>query len=228
MVRLLEKLGHRVAVARDGRETLAAWRGRPFDVILMDVQMPEMDGLEATAAIRAAEAGTGRHTPVVALTAHAMVGHRERCLAAGMDDYLTKPVQPDDLARALAAVAGLGDPTTPDEGVDREALLERVGHSGAFLRGLSGLFREESARLLAEIRAAVAAGDGARLQAAAHALKGAVSNFGAARAVGAARRLEQLGRAGDLRGAAAALGPLEEALQKVEPALDRLLVELSP
>ncbi|HZY87656.1 MAG TPA: response regulator [Gemmataceae bacterium] len=101
-VRLLEKHGHTVAVACNGREAVAAVQGGGFDLVLMDIQMPEMDGLEATAAIRAAESGAARRLPILALTALAMVGDRERCLAAGMDGYLTKPVQGDHLLRAVA------------------------------------------------------------------------------------------------------------------------------
>src|SRR5207253_2280879 len=92
-VRLLEKYGHSVAVAGNGKEALAALEHGPFDLVLMDVQMPEMGGFEATGRIRAAERDTGRHVPIIALTAHAMKGDRERCLAAGMDGYVSKPLQ---------------------------------------------------------------------------------------------------------------------------------------
>jgi CheY-like chemotaxis protein len=96
-VRLLEKRGHRVTVAANGREAVAAVRREPFDLVLMDVQMPEMDGFEATAAIRQAEVSTGAHLPVFAMTAHTMKGDAERCLAAGMDGHLPKPVRPAEL-----------------------------------------------------------------------------------------------------------------------------------
>jgi two-component system, sensor histidine kinase and response regulator len=96
-VRLLEKWGHRVTVAANGREAITAIRREPFDLVLMDVQMPEMDGFEATAAIRLEETGTGRHLPVFAMTAHAMKGDAERCRLAGMDGYLPKPIRPGDL-----------------------------------------------------------------------------------------------------------------------------------
>jgi two-component system sensor histidine kinase/response regulator len=99
--RLLEKRGHSVVVASNGLEAVASFeRDRP-DLILMDVQMPEMDGLEATAAIRAEEKSTGNHVPIVALTAHAMKGDREKCLAIGMDGYLTKPIRPQELDEVL-------------------------------------------------------------------------------------------------------------------------------
>jgi signal transduction histidine kinase/DNA-binding response OmpR family regulator len=100
-VRLLEKRGHTVVVANNGREALAALEREPFDLVLMDVQMPEMDGFEATAAIRARERATGAHIPIVAMTAHAMRGDEERCLAAGMDDYIAKPIQVAEFQAAL-------------------------------------------------------------------------------------------------------------------------------
>jgi CheY-like chemotaxis protein len=99
--RLLEKRGHRVVVVGNGREALAALQEKQYDLVLMDVQMPEMDGLEATAAIREQEKRTGAHQQVIAMTAHAMKGDRERCLAAGMDDYLTKPIRPQELDEVL-------------------------------------------------------------------------------------------------------------------------------
>ena len=102
--RLLEKMGHTVVLAADGLDALKAYRDATFDVILMDVQMPEMDGLQATAAIRTDELQTGRHTPIIGLTAHALGGDRERCLASGMDDYLAKPVEVHELAARLKAI----------------------------------------------------------------------------------------------------------------------------
>ena len=105
MLKLLEKYGHSVAVTCNGREALAAWAAAAFDVVLMDVQMPEMTGFEATEAIRRAERGTGRHTPIVAMTAHAMTGDRERCFASGMDSYVAKPVRAQDLLDSLQAIA---------------------------------------------------------------------------------------------------------------------------
>jgi CheY-like chemotaxis protein len=100
-VRLLEKRGHRVVVAANGLEALGALKKESFDLVFMDVQMPEMDGMEATAAIREEEKRSGGHVPVIALTAHAMKGDREKCLAAGMDGYLTKPIRPQELDEVL-------------------------------------------------------------------------------------------------------------------------------
>jgi CheY-like chemotaxis protein len=103
---LLQRAGHRVHLARDGREAIRAWRRRKFDLILMDVQMPFLDGLEATRLIREQEAISGEHIPIIALTAHALKGDRERCLQAGMDDYVSKPVSRARLMEAINAVAG--------------------------------------------------------------------------------------------------------------------------
>jgi two-component system sensor histidine kinase/response regulator len=100
-VRILEQRGHKVTVANNGREALEALDKAEFDVVLMDVQMPEMDGFQATAALRARERETKRHLPVVAMTAHAMAGDREKCLMAGMDDYVAKPLKPVDLFQTL-------------------------------------------------------------------------------------------------------------------------------
>ena len=105
--RMLEKSGHTVVTANNGREALEALLGFAFDAVLMDVQMPDMDGLEATAAIRAREQGTDRRIPILALTAHAMNGDRERCLRAGMDGYLAKPVQSAQLLEALAQIVAM-------------------------------------------------------------------------------------------------------------------------
>jgi CheY-like chemotaxis protein len=115
-VRLLEKRGHRVAVAGNGREALDALEKEKFDLVFMDVQMPELDGLEATAIIREREKSSGRHQPIIALTAHAMKGDREKCLAAGMDGYLTKPIRPQDLEEILEEyVARLSAAAAPAE-----------------------------------------------------------------------------------------------------------------
>jgi CheY-like chemotaxis protein len=105
-VRLLEKQGHTVLVAANGRQALALLEQHAVDLVLMDVQMPDMDGLEATAAIRQKEKSNGDHLPIVAMTAHAMQGDRERCLGAGMDGYLAKPVQPSELYGVIESLAG--------------------------------------------------------------------------------------------------------------------------
>jgi two-component system sensor histidine kinase/response regulator len=107
MLHILEKRGYSVTIAGDGVRALEAWKRESFDLVLMDVQMPEMGGFEATRRIREMEAPTGRHLPIIALTAHAMKGDRERCLEAGMDDYLPKPIQQKALFEAIERIAVL-------------------------------------------------------------------------------------------------------------------------
>jgi CheY-like chemotaxis protein len=177
--------GHAVVATGNGREVLALLAKQPFDVVLMDVQMPEMDGLETTAAIRDKEKGTGLHLPVVAMTAHAMKGDRERCLEAGMDNYVAKPLQVKEL---LAVIEGLVPPSAGGEVsvpaaqcdrevLDREALLSYVGGDRELLRELTDLFLESCSRLLSKLREALARGESKALGEATHALKGAVSSF---------------------------------------------------
>jgi two-component system, sensor histidine kinase and response regulator len=209
-VRMLEKAGHTVTVAENGREALAALERETFDVVLMDVQMPEMSGFEATAAIRAREQQTGGHLPVVALTAHAMKGDRERCLEAGMDAYVAKPVRAAELLQVIAdLVPGHAmDPAPSAESAARDGLRRRLGDA-ELAEEVIGLLREEAPRLLAEVRQAALAGDGDQLFRAAHALKGAVSHFDADALTATASRLEGLGRAGDLEAARRLLPGLE-------------------
>ncbi|SIO65073.1 Signal transduction histidine kinase [Singulisphaera sp. GP187] len=237
---MLEKRGHTVIVAGNGKEALAAWEQQPFDLILMDVQMPEMDGLEATACIRAKERGTGRHIPIVAMTAHAIKGDREHCLQAGMDGYVSKPIEISDLLQAIADVAhnttaglirpeGLPEATPPPddpEGVlpDRNALLERVGGSREKLEKLVAVFQGEVSRSLAEIRAAIDLGDATRIERAAHSLKGAIGVFSKAAAYHVAETLESMGFAGDLT----EIGDVYHALEKRVHELELALTEIVP
>jgi CheY-like chemotaxis protein len=124
-VSLLQKRGHSVTVAPNGKEAVARYAEAAFDVVLMDVQMPEMGGFEATAAIRTIERTKGRKTPIIGVTAHAMKGDRERCLAAGMDAYVSKPLRPQELFRVIDETVGRPDVPAPGESVD-EAILERL------------------------------------------------------------------------------------------------------
>ena len=228
---LLEKRGHRVVVAGNGREALVALEEGPFDAVLMDVQMPEMDGFEATAAIRAREVGTGAHTPIIAMTAHALKGDRERCLEAGMDAYVSKPLRRQELFEVLeAVVAGsiqveseTGQRVAPAAGFDVSAALERMDGDADLLRDLAELFLGDCPRRMAEIRRAVREQDGPGLHAAAHYLKGSVGNLGVHQAFEAAERLERDGR--ELAWARAEMdwADLEEAIGRLEPALSDIV-----
>jgi CheY-like chemotaxis protein/HPt (histidine-containing phosphotransfer) domain-containing protein len=224
-VRLLEKSGHSVTVASSGREALDLLNasGNPpshrFDVALMDVQMPDMDGLQVAAEIRRRERATGGRLPMIALTAYAMKGDRERCLKAGMDRYVAKPIRAAELMQALAETVP-AEPAPPV--IDERALLERLNGDRRLLGELIGVFEADCARLLDAVRAAVQAGDAAALQRAAHKLKGSVANFSAPSAVDAALRLETLGRQRHLSGAAGALTVCEKEISRLRRALEDL------
>jgi signal transduction histidine kinase/CheY-like chemotaxis protein len=225
-VHLLERRGHHVTVVNNGREALAALTDAEpaFDAVLMDVQMPEMDGFEATAAVRSEELGSRRHLPIIAMTAHAMKGDRERCLEAGMDAYVTKPVRAEAL---YAAVEGLtvGAPppaSAPEPPFDPVAAQANAGNDAEMLNELAQLFIDECPRLVGDVRRALDAGDAAALRIAAHTLKGSLSVFAAGPATSAARHLEELGREARLATAEAGFRALRTALDQLLPALRRL------
>jgi PAS domain S-box-containing protein len=233
-VKTLQRRGHTVVVAADGHEALAALESEAVDLVLMDIQMPGMDGFAATAAIREREKLTGGRVPIVALTAHAMKGDRERCLAAGVDAYVSKPLRVEELfeaisrllpadAEAVPAPAGSGPPAAsgrPTEAVsDLAAALNRVEGDRRLLGKMIGLFLAQAQRLLPEIRGAGERGDGKALERAAHKLKGSMGTFGAARASEAAGRLEAMGRDGGFAQAGEALADLEREVARLREAL---------
>lgn len=231
---ILEKRGHTVVQVEDGKQAcdaLAASGARPFDLIVMDLQMPEMGGLEATQVIRQREAGTGRRVPIVALTAHAMQGDRDRCFAGGMDEYLSKPI---DTPLLIATVEGMGDPgpraAAPEPGAttttghdsppvfDEPAALRRAGDDRRLLKELIALYRADAPVTVRQIAKALAARNAEALRVAAHTLKGSVATVGGARARQAAATLEDFGKAGSLNGADAALAALRTELSKLDQA----------
>jgi len=173
----------------------------------MDVQMPEMGGFEATAAIRAMEQDRGSRLPIVAMTAHAMKGDRERCLAAGMDEYLTKPLDPRQLCSLVEQIVD-GHRSTADAGPPMPdvpaQVLARVGGDRQLLAEISRLFVDDAPRHLERIRQALDTRDAESLRRAAHGLKGAAANFDAEAVVDAARTLEEIGRTGTFDGHEAA------------------------
>ncbi len=193
----LEKQGHEVCVVANGLQALTALEQRTFDLVLMDLQMPEMDGIAATAAIRKQEAGTARHIPIIALTAHAMKGDLERCLLAGMDGYVTKPIVAHQLRHALAEAMAvkakrvntgadksngvIGDSQKPI--LDREALLELANGDLNLVKELAGLFSDDCPVLISEIRRGIEQKNTAALAKAAHTLRGML---GSVQAVSAA------------------------------------------
>jgi signal transduction histidine kinase/CheY-like chemotaxis protein len=207
-VGLLTKRGHEVKVASNGQEAVDAAESGDFDVVLMDVQMPIMGGIEATAAIREREGGAGGHLRILAMTAHAMMGDRERCLAAGMDGYLSKPIDPVMLYAALeydgAGSAPAAPPAAPALAIDREQLLMRLGGDEELLTEVVDLFLADCPVRLAAIKTAVDARDAEGIRKAAHALKGAAGNLSAARLVAATQTLERIGADGRLEATQAA------------------------
>jgi CheY-like chemotaxis protein len=223
---LLQGRDHQVTIANHGREALELLGKQAFDLALVDVQMPEMDGLQLTAAIREKEKNTGAHMPIIAITAYAMKGDRERCLEAGMDDYIAKPINSNQLfemidrvRRAeLKASASVESPVRQDI-LDEPTLRARFDGEPELLRDVVSLFLEDCPNLVDGVRRAVERGDAQALERAAHKLKGSVANFAARAAYDAAFRLEVMGREGHLEKAAEALERLESALAELRPVL---------
>lgn len=225
---LLKQRGHHVAVARNGRQAVEWFGRRSFDIILMDVQMPEMDGFAATAAIRERERSAGGRVPIVALTAHAMKGFREQCLSAGMDAYLAKPVQGRQLLALLqqlcpvvgaeVAVGRNGTAPTSPTPFDRAAALARLGNNETVFQALKETYFQECPLMLLAIREALRAGDAASIHRTAHTLKGMLATFSAQPAGAAARRLEEAAAAADVARLTPALGDLERELSDLDHA----------
>ena len=193
---LLERRGHHVTTVDNGRAAIEQLAAGTFDVVLMDLQMPVMSGLDATAAIRERERTTGGHVPIVAMTAHAMAGDRERCLGGGMDGYLSKPVDPQLLFAAVEQQATNPAPAakTPTPRVfDMDALLGRLGGDRELMIEVIRLFLEDYPTRLGNIEAAVNANDADGIRVAAHALKGAAGSLGAVAVYETSSELEQIG-----------------------------------
>jgi len=236
--KILEKWGHSIVVASSGKEALEACEKERFDLIFMDVQMPDLDGFEATQIIRAREKDCGRHIPIVAMTAHAMKGDKGKCLAAGMDDYVSKPINRDELFSVIEKFAKSGEATgnnislssKHDEAFTAEVFdiakaLEIAGGNKAFLKELADLFFENLPGYVAKIREAISMEDSGALEGAAHDLKGSVGNFAAKRAHNAACQLEVIGNKGTLADADQLLSELMEELSSLEGAIKSALPE---
>jgi CheY-like chemotaxis protein len=227
-VGMLEKMGHAVIVAGNGREAVEEYAKSRFDLVLMDIQMPEMDGPTATKLIRQQQQQAGVHVPVVAMTAHAMSGDREKYLAAGLDDYISKPISRDELAKAVERnsapparqqAANSAEPVsnghrengrshepaipTPSSTsetlhIDANAVLVRCGGDHDLMGTLVGMFPGELRKLLATLEQARSAGDVHGVQINAHTIKGMCGMFEAKQAAGAAFELERAAGAGHL------------------------------
>jgi two-component system, sensor histidine kinase and response regulator len=214
-LRVLEKQGHHVVLANNGIEAFTTWEKERFDIVFMDVQMPGMSGFEATAAIRKKEAGTGKHIPIVAMTAHAMKGDRERCLAAGMDGYIPKPIRASelyDLLRGINAGSSVEDEpsvasnASPDGNskpetvgvLDLKTALARLGGDKELLKEAGRIFLNECGSQITDIQTAMSNRDAKALELACHTIRGSIDNFGATTASKLALELELMSKEGNL------------------------------
>jgi CheY-like chemotaxis protein/HPt (histidine-containing phosphotransfer) domain-containing protein len=270
--KLLETRGHRVTLASNGIEAVEAFRKGDFDLILMDIQMPEMDGFEATRKIRRLEGERVRSVeaessklkgkenspprserypessiqnpvsriPIVAMTAHAMKGDREKCIDAGMDDYVPKPIKPEALYSVIDKVArkSQGEKeqkrTQPSQGstpfspktFDLSSAMETVSGDEDFFREIAGMFIDSCSDHIAKIKEGIAGNDAGILEREAHSLKGAVGNFGAKEVCEVAYRLEKLGEEGKMATAEEGLSDLERALNELVSEMKIVLQEM--
>ncbi|MGQ9525394.1 MAG: response regulator [Armatimonadota bacterium] len=231
-VRMLEKRGHTVVVVPDGQQAVEAIESQPFDLVLMDVQMPVMGGFEAAAVIREREQRTGKHIPIIAMTAHAMKGDKERCLEAGMDGYVPKPIRSEDLFEAIDTVlagpaSSIDAPAVESTGAvfDRSAALARLEGDAELLSELAAIFLEDSPRLMQKLRDALDRLDSEELARTAHTLKGSVANFAAQPAFDAAVHLETVANAGNMVDAEKAYQALVGEIERLRPALEALVEE---
>jgi CheY-like chemotaxis protein len=226
IMRMLQKMEHTPVLAPNGKKALELASAERFDLAFMDVQMPEMDGLAATRAIRRSERNGATHLPIFAMTAHAMKGDRERCLESGMDGYITKPLSFSDIEQTLAGLALA--PATPFKPVaeaaswNRAEALNRIGGDEKLLEEVCHIFLEESPKLMRKLQQAVAEGDCEGVARAAHSLKGESGCLGAGRTCQAAQQLEDMGRNKDLSRAGSRLESLEREVASLHLELQDL------
>ena len=226
-VRMLERRGYRVGLVANGREAVDAVAEGGYAMVFMDCQMPELDGYAATREIRATEESRGVHTPIVAMTANSMSGDRERCLAAGMDDYLSKPLDARAFEASLKRWAPASNGTAPAPALDRaafERLRDDLGASELLPRLLE-LFSTQTPAHLEALQLAVAGGDAARVCNLAHTLKGSAQTLAAPRLAALCQSLEEAGQEGSLANALALLEEIEEAFAEARDALEAELAE---
>jgi two-component system sensor histidine kinase/response regulator len=225
---ILKKQGHNVYIANDGKEALAALDDGKYDLVFMDVQMPEMDGFQTTGIIRDKEKLTGEHVPIIAMTAYAIEGDREKCLEAGMDSYISKPFKSKEVLKAIDMVISTKDAAKKLEEqdtkgiLDLEEALERAGDDMELLIAVAEIFLEEQFKLLSAIKDAIERKDAKALMVAGHTLKGSASNISAKAVSSASLILENMGRNKDMDYAYEAFKSLEHEIGRLEPILMEL------
>lgn len=234
VAKLLERHGYCVTVASDGHEAIAAWQESPFDAILMDVQMPGLDGFQTTQLIRDHERNLGQAAiPVVALTGHTGDDDRERCLRAGMTTHLPKPIEPQRLLALLAHLlvsrqdtSQAPPPPPPGFEFDAGGLVERMEGDLDLVKKLISFFERDRPVLMEQLRKAIEEQDATALSFAAHRLSGLVRNFGAAAAARSALRLETMARDGDLSEAQMLFNELSQEIEQLTLALQDFCARL--
>lgn len=218
---LIEKAGHQVMVAENGQQAVDLANNIHFDLIFMDVQMPMVDGFEATEQIRASELLCGLHTPIIAMTAFAMQGDRENCLAAGMDDYLSKPIDAKQLYVLLAKYAAESDLECDDVPANLEKLKVSLDGDLGVVQELIKMLLVSYPVQIKEIHDAIEAGDSRSAWHKCHSFRGMLLNFGAYRACQLIKELEELARAQNLTAASQALLNLSSEMERVRSYLDQ-------
>jgi PAS domain S-box-containing protein len=220
--RLLQKRGHSVVLAEDGRDALQSLEREKFDLVLMDVQMPEVGGFEVTAEVRRREKATGVHLPIVAMTAHAMKGDRERCLSAGMDAYVSKPIHADELLQVVERYGKAQQPHTKGA-FDWEHALANVAGDEDLLRELVGLFLATCPQWISSIQEALAKRDATTAHRLSHTLKGSAAQLGAVGLRAAALRVEELAAEANLAGAEVPFAALQQEFERLRPTLSSFI-----
>ncbi|MEO8167439.1 MAG: response regulator, partial [bacterium] len=249
-VAILEKKNHSVRIANNGQEALDLLAKECFDAVLMDIQMPVMDGLEATRQIREREKSTGKHIPIVAMTAHAMQKDKDECFAVGMDYYASKPIRTEHLFEILDGIPRVEGPSVeqaapgqitptltfgkPDRGrtpltdtsvFNRAEALEQCLESEDMLTQLARVFLANADGMLDAVANAIKAGDAKAVHHSAHTFKGAVGNLAAKKSHEAALRLEQMGRLNDIGSADEAFNQLKESFYELKVCLHEFEAE---
>jgi CheY-like chemotaxis protein len=228
---LLKKRGHEVVSVGNGKGAVAAAATQRFDLIVMDVQMPEMNGLEAAAVIREREKATGSKTPILALTAHTMEGDRQRCIDAGMDAFIPKPINVSEFMIAIAKLVPCNldlvpetpAPETQEDWLDARGLMERFDGDTELLVEATELFRQSYPKLISQLREAIEREDYRAVERTAHTIKGTVGNLGGVGTAGTALKLENMGRKQNLEKAMEACEALTDEIERLIPALTALV-----